>query len=160
MPPIFSSLLFKKTQIQLHSLKTTTLAINVSLFNIIFVHFHRFSPPFNKGMYSSRVKSVAGRPATPRFFSQPCLSFSFFTATNPVLKSTVASPYTFFSHTCMRMGISPFEVKNSITERCLTGLEYMPLLKGGPNRWKSTEILLKSDKLIVNVVVFKLCNYI
>ena len=32
-----------------------------------------------------------------------------------------------------------------------TGLEYMPLLKGGPKRWKWTEIILKSDKLIVNV---------
>ena len=41
-----------------------------------------------------------------------------------------------------------------------TGLEYMPLLKGGPKRWKWTEIMLKSDKLIVNVVVFKLCNCI
>ena len=39
-----------------------------------------------------------------------------------------------------------------------TRLEYMPLLKGGPKRWKWTEIILKSDKLIVNVVVFKLCN--
>ena len=60
MPPIFSSLLFKKTQIQLHSLNTTTLTINFSLFNIISVHFHRFGPPFNKGMYSSpgRQRSV------------------------------------------------------------------------------------------------------
>ena len=41
-----------------------------------------------------------------------------------------------------------------------TGLEYMPLLKVGPKRWKWTEIILKSDKLIVNVVVFKLCNCI
>ena len=41
-----------------------------------------------------------------------------------------------------------------------TGLEYMPLLKGGPKRWKCTEIILKSDKLFVNVVVFKLCNCI
>ena len=41
-----------------------------------------------------------------------------------------------------------------------TGLEYMPLLKGGPKRWKWTEIILKSDKLIVSVVVFKLCNCI
>ena len=41
-----------------------------------------------------------------------------------------------------------------------TGLEYMPLLKGGPKWWKWTEIILKSDKLIVNVVVFKLCNCI
>ena len=40
-----------------------------------------------------------------------------------------------------------------------TGLEYMPLLKGGPKWWKWTEIILKSDKLIVNVV-FKLCNCI
>ena len=40
------------------------------------------------------------------------------------------------------------------------GQEYMPLLKGGPKRWKWTEIILKSDKLIVNVVVFKLCNCI
>ena len=41
-----------------------------------------------------------------------------------------------------------------------TGLEYMPFLKGGPKRWKWTEIILKSDQLIVNVVVFKLCNCI
>ena len=34
------------------------------------------------------------------------------------------------------------------------------LVKGGPKRWKWTEIILKSDKLIVNVVVFKLCNCI
>ena len=54
----FSPLLFKKTQIQLHSLKTTTLGINLSLFNIISVHFHRFGPPFNKGMYSSPLDSV------------------------------------------------------------------------------------------------------
>ena len=32
--------------------------------------------------------------------------------------------------------------------------------EGGPKRWKWTEIKLKSDKLIVNVVVFKLCNCI
>ena len=57
MPPVFfSPLLFKKTQIQLHSLKTTTLKINLSLFNINSVHFHRFGPPFNKGMYSSPVR--------------------------------------------------------------------------------------------------------
>jgi hypothetical protein len=37
---------------------------------------------------------------------------------------------------------------------------YMSLLKGGPKRWKWTEIILKSDKLMVNVVVFKLCNCI
>ena len=30
--------------------------INFSLSNIISVHFHRFGPPFNKGMYSSPVK--------------------------------------------------------------------------------------------------------
>ena len=34
------------------------------------------------------------------------------------------------------------------------------LFKGGPKRWKWMEIILKSDKLIVNVVVFKLCNCI
>ena len=36
----------------------------------------------------------------------------------------------------------------------------MPLLKDGPKRWKLMKIILKSDKLIVNVVVFKLCNCI
>ena len=41
-----------------------------------------------------------------------------------------------------------------------TGLEYMPLLKGEPKRRKWTEIIMKSDKLIVNVEVFKLCNCI
>jgi hypothetical protein len=41
-----------------------------------------------------------------------------------------------------------------------TGLEYMPLLKGGPRRWKWAEIIYKSDKLIVNDVGFKLCNCI
>ena len=60
MPPIFfSPLLFKKTQIQLHSLKTTTLTINLSLLNIISVHFHRFGPPFNKGMYPSPVRQCS-----------------------------------------------------------------------------------------------------
>ena len=34
MPPFFSPLLFKKTQIQLLSLKTTTLKIHLPLFNI------------------------------------------------------------------------------------------------------------------------------
>jgi hypothetical protein len=34
------------------------------------------------------------------------------------------------------------------------------LLKGGLKRWKWTEIILKSDKLIGNVVGFKLCNFI
>ena len=57
MPPIFvSPLLFKKTQILLLSLKTTTFTINLSLFNIISVHFHRFGPPFNKSMYSCPVR--------------------------------------------------------------------------------------------------------
>ena len=73
MPPIFfSPLLFKKTQIQLYSLKTTTLKINLSLFNIISVHFHRFGPPFNNGMYSSPVKS-SRRPACHSAFRQPIL---------------------------------------------------------------------------------------
>ena len=49
MPPIFfSPLLFKKTRIQLHSLKTTTLTLNLSLFNTISVHFHHFGSPFHK----------------------------------------------------------------------------------------------------------------
>ena len=56
MPPFVSPLLFKKTQIQLHSLKTTRLTINVSLFNTIAVHFHCFRPPFNKAMHSSSVR--------------------------------------------------------------------------------------------------------
>ena len=34
----------------------------------------------------------------------------------------------------------------------------MPLLKGRPKRWKWTKIILKSDKLIINIVIFKLCN--
>ena len=54
MPPLFSPLILRKTEIQLHSLKTTTLAINMSLFNIISVHFHRFGPPFNKGLVRQR----------------------------------------------------------------------------------------------------------
>ena len=37
---------------------------------------------------------------------------------------------------------------------------FLPGWKGGPKRWKLTEIILKSDKLIVNVVVFKLSNCI
>ena len=41
-----------------------------------------------------------------------------------------------------------------------TVLEYMPLLKGGPKRWKWTEIIYRSDELIVNDVVFKLRNCI
>ena len=57
MPPIlFSSLLFKKTQIQLHSLETTGLTINLSLFNKIAVHFLRFCPPFNMAMHPSSVR--------------------------------------------------------------------------------------------------------
>jgi len=55
MSPFVSPLLSKKTQIQLHSLKTTTLTINVSLFNWIADHLHRFGSPFNKAMYSSSV---------------------------------------------------------------------------------------------------------
>ena len=62
----FSPLLFKKTQIQLHSFKPKTLTINLSLFNIISVHFHRFGPPFNKGMYSSPVKSKVLSPKPPK----------------------------------------------------------------------------------------------
>ena len=83
LPIFFSPLLFKKTQIQLHSLKTTTLTINLSLFNIISVHFHRFDPPFNKGMYSSPVKSkvLSLKPLMHGRFH--ILSFSFFTATYP-----------------------------------------------------------------------------
>ena len=34
------------------------------------------------------------------------------------------------------------------------------LVKRWTKRWKWTEMILKSDKLIVNVVVFKLCNCI
>ena len=160
MPPIFfSPLLFKKTQIQLHSLKTTTLKINLSLFNIISVHFHHVGPPFNKGMYSSPVKS-SRRPACHSAFRQPTLFvLQFLYSDEPiaVLTSTVASPYRFFSLSFMRMGISPSAVKNSITER---NKEYKALLKGGPKLWKRTEIILKSDKLTVNLVVFKLCNCI
>ena len=54
------------------------------------------------------------------------------------------------------------ETRSGLGDKTLlfTGLEYMPLLKGGPKWWKWTEIILKSDKLIVNVVVFKLCNCI
>jgi hypothetical protein len=51
-----SPLPFRKNQIQLHSLKTTTLTVNLSLFNIISVLFHRFGPPFNKALYSSPVR--------------------------------------------------------------------------------------------------------
>ena len=53
-------------------------------------------------------------------------------------------------------------VRDGLGDKTLlfTGLEYMPLLKGGPKRWKWMEIILKSDKLIINVVVFKLCNCI
>ena len=163
MPPIFSPLLFKKTQIQLHSLKTT-LPINLSLFNIISVHFHHFSPPFNKGMYSSPVISKFLSPKPLRVSSAnlgfPSASLQRRTHRLTVLTSTVASPYTFFSLSCMRMGISSSTVKNSIIERSSYRLEYMPLLKGGPKRWKWTDIILKSDKLIGNVVVFKLCNCI
>jgi len=56
MPPFVSPLLFKKTQIQLHSLKTTRLTINLSVFNTIAVHFLRFCPPFNKAMHPSSVR--------------------------------------------------------------------------------------------------------
>ena len=72
----FSPLLFKKTQI--HSLKTTTLTINLSLFNTISIHFHRFGPPFNKGMYSSPVKSkvLSPKPLTHGRFHLVCPSAS------------------------------------------------------------------------------------
>ena len=54
------------------------------------------------------------------------------------------------------------ETRSGLGDKTLlfTGLEYMSLLKGGPKRWKWTGIILKSDTLIVNVVVFKLCNCI
>jgi hypothetical protein len=101
-------------------LKTTTLAINLSLFNIISVHFHSFGPPFNKGMYSSPVKSkvLSPKPLTHAHFYLVCPSASLQRRTHrlTVLTSTVA---TFFSLSCMRMGISPSAVKNSITECCL-----------------------------------------
>ena len=48
----FFSFTFQETQIQLHRLKTTTLTVNLSLFNIISVLFHSFGPPFNKALYS------------------------------------------------------------------------------------------------------------
>jgi len=70
---LFSPLLFKKSQIQLHSLKTTTLTINLSLLYIISVYFHRFCPPFNKGMYSSPVKSKVLSPKTLTHGSQQTL---------------------------------------------------------------------------------------
>ena len=59
---ILTNYLNKKTQIQLHSFKITILTINLSLYNIISVHFHRFGPPFNKSMYSSPVKSKVLSP--------------------------------------------------------------------------------------------------
>ena len=139
MPPIFfSPLLFKKTQIQLHSLKTTTLTINFSLFNIISVHFHRFGPPFNKRMYSSPVKSevLSPKPLMHGRFHLVCPSASLQHRTHrlTVLTSTIASPYTFFSLSCMRMGISPSAVKNSIRERCLIRAGIHALVK----RWTKT----------------------
>ena len=57
MPPFVSPLLFKKSQKELHSLKTTGLTINLSLSNTIAVHFHRFCPLFNKAS-SVRQRSV------------------------------------------------------------------------------------------------------
>ena len=99
------------------------------------------------------------RPATPRFVSQPCLSFSFFTVTNP--SSTSADIHTHFSafHVC-EWAFHLLQSRIQSQDAVYNGLEYMPLLKGGPKRWKWTEIILKSDQLIVNVVVFKLCNFI
>ena len=132
MPPIFiSPLLFKKTQIQLHSLKTTTLTINLSLFNIISVHFHRFGPPFNKGMYSLSPKPLRVSSAN---LVCPSASLQRRTHRLTVLTSSVASPYTFFSLSCMRMGISPSAVKNSITKRCLIRPGIHALVK----RWTKT----------------------
>ena len=54
------------------------------------------------------------------------------------------------------------ETRSGLADKTLlfTGLEYMPLIKSGPKRWKWTQIILKSDKLIVNIVVLKLCNCI
>ena len=69
----FSPILFKKTKIQLHSLKTTTLTINLSLFNIISIHFHRFGPTFNKDMYSSPVISKVLSPKPLTHGRQPTL---------------------------------------------------------------------------------------
>jgi hypothetical protein len=37
-----------------------------------------------------------------------------------------------------------------------TRLEFMALLKGGSNLWKRTEIILKSDKLIIKIIAFTL----
>ena len=93
----FSPLLFKKTQILSHSLKTVTLTINLSLFNIISVHFHHFGLPFNKGMYSSKVLSP--KPLMHERFHLVCPSASLQRRTHrlTVLTSTAASPYTFFS---------------------------------------------------------------
>ena len=54
------------------------------------------------------------------------------------------------------------ETRSGLGDKTLlfTWLEYMPLLKVGLKRWKWTEIILKSENLIVNVVVLKLCNCI
>ena len=86
--------------IRLHSLKTTTLTINLSLFNIISVHFHRFGPPFNKGMYSSPVKSkvLSPKPLTHGRFHLVCPSASLQRRTHrlTVLTSTVCIPIHIF----------------------------------------------------------------
>ena len=56
MPPIFFSFTFQENSNTITQLENSTLTINLSLFNIISVHFHHFGPPFNKGMYSSQVR--------------------------------------------------------------------------------------------------------
>ena len=130
MPLFFSPLLFKKTQIQLHSLKTTTLTINLSLFNIISVHFHRFGPPFNKGIYSSPVKSKVLSPKPLRQGRQPTLYVL------QLLYSHELSPNSADIHCCIPIYIfQPFMYVNGHFTFCSQEFNHRrlsnrPLLKG------------------------------
>ena len=51
-----ASYFFSFTQIQLHSLKTTTLTLNLSLFNIISVHFHRLVHLLTRACIPARIR--------------------------------------------------------------------------------------------------------
>ena len=160
----FSPLLFKKTQIQLHSLKITTLKINLSLFNIIAVHFHRFGPPFNKGMYSSPVRQ---RSVIEFLTAEGEMPIGISERLKNVYGDAAVDVSTFRRWFIavkklkdLQSSLTPCVNALGGTTLFFTGLEYMPLLKGGPKRWKWTEIIYKSDTLIVKDVVFRPCNFI
>ena len=70
----FFSFNFQENSNKITQLENHNIDDYFSLLNIISVHFHRFGPPFNKGMYSSPVKS-SRRPACHSALRQPTLFF-------------------------------------------------------------------------------------